>query len=195
MSSPKEPKKVIREELTDGRIRLRRHCPEDVDALFEAVRESIPEISPWLAFCTEQYSREESEQWIGSRARAWEAGEDYSFAIEDVDGSTFLGGCDINQIDRNNLRANLGYWIRSSHSGRGIVTAAVRLLAGFGFEDLGLMRIEIVAAPGNKASQRVAEKAGAFREGVLRKRIRVRDIFYDAVSYSLLPEDFHQKPG
>ncbi len=68
-------------------------------------------------------------------------------------------------------------------------TRAVRLLARFGFEELGLGRIEIVAAVGNKASQRVAEKAGAHREGVLRRRLCLHDEYHDAVMYSLIPDD------
>ena len=63
------------------------------------------------------------------------------------------------------------------------------MAARFGFEELGLHRIEIVAAVENIASQRVAEKAGAVREGVLRKRLLIRGESQDAVLFSLLPED------
>jgi RimJ/RimL family protein N-acetyltransferase len=54
---------------------------------------------------------------------------------------------------------------------------------------LKLIRIEIVAAVGNLASQRVAEKAGAVREGVMRKALLVRDTAHDAVLTSLIEED------
>lgn len=63
------------------------------------------------------------------------------------------------------------------------------LVARFGFDELKLRRIEIVAAINNKASQRVAEKAGATREGILRNRLVVRDKVYDAVMFSLIPGD------
>ena len=66
---------------------------------------------------------------------------------------------------------------------------AIRLAARFGCEELGLYRIEIVAAVDNIASQRVAEKAGAVREGVLRNRLLVRGESQDAVLFSLLPGD------
>jgi len=65
----------------------------------------------------------------------------------------------------------------------------VLLVARFGFDELKLRRIEIVAAINNKASQRVAEKAGATREGILRNRLVVRDKVYDAVMFSLIPGD------
>ena len=68
-------------------------------------------------------------------------------------------------------------------------TAAVRLTAEFGFRELGLHRVEIVAAVGNDASQRAAQKAGATREGVLRNRIVLRGEVLDAVMFSLIPQD------
>jgi RimJ/RimL family protein N-acetyltransferase len=59
----------------------------------------------------------------------------------------------------------------------------------FAFTQLGLRRIEIVAAVGNVPSQRVAEKAGASREGVLRNRLLINGESLDAVLFSLVPED------
>ena len=76
--------------------------------------------------------------------------------------------------------------MRSSQTRRGIATAATLLAAQFGFEDLGLCRIEIVAAVGNAASQRVAEKAKATREGVLQNRLLLHNRSHDAVMYSLV---------
>jgi RimJ/RimL family protein N-acetyltransferase len=63
------------------------------------------------------------------------------------------------------------YWIRTSRTREGAATEAIRLLADFGFATLGLVRVEIVVALGNFSSQRAAEKAGAYREGLLRNRI------------------------
>jgi RimJ/RimL family protein N-acetyltransferase len=85
--------------------------------------------------------------------------------------------------------ANLGYWVRTSATGHGVATTATRLAARFGFEELGMQRIEIVAALDNIPSQRVAEKSGAKREGVLRRRLLIRGESLDAVLFSLVPED------
>jgi RimJ/RimL family protein N-acetyltransferase len=79
--------------------------------------------------------------------------------------------------------------VRSTWTGKGIATASARLIAGFGFEHLGLNRVEIVVAQENPASIRVAKKAGARKEGELRRRITLRDRVYDAVLLSLIPED------
>jgi ribosomal-protein-serine acetyltransferase len=86
--------------------------------------------------------------------------------------------------------ANLGYWVRSSATRRGIATRAARLVGEFAVKQVGLLRAEIVVAVGNKPSLRVAEKCGAKREGVLRNRLIVREQVLDAVMHSLTPQDF-----
>lgn len=176
-------------QLTEGSILVRTYREEDAGTLYEAARESIAEVSVWLPWCHENYSIEESREFVSSRAQAAHGDEWYSFAVFERDGGRLLGGVGLNFFNRVHQMANLGYWVRTSAVGRGVATQAARLVARFGFEHLGLRRIEIVAAVGNIASQRVAEKAGAVREGVLRKRLLIRGDSQDAVLFSLTPED------
>src|SRR5712691_5916826 len=161
------------DELTDGGIIVRVYREEDASTLYEAARESIAEVSVWLPWCHENYSIEESRDFVSSRAQAALGDEWYSFATFEKDSGRFLGGVGLNFFNRVHQIANLGYWVRTSAIGRGVATRATRLVARFGFEQLGLHRIEIVTAVGNSASQRVAEKAGALREGVLRSRLLI----------------------
>jgi ribosomal-protein-serine acetyltransferase len=175
-------------ELTDGVITLRPYRPEDADDLYEAVRESIPEMQPWMPWCHPDYSIEETRAWLGARPEGRERGE-CDFRISDARTGAFLGGAGLNQVNTAHRRANLGYWVRTSATGRGVATRATRLVARFGFEELELARIEIVAAVSNLASQRVAEKVGAVREGVMRKGLRIREAMHDAVLTSLVAED------
>jgi ribosomal-protein-serine acetyltransferase len=100
-----------------------------------------------------------------------------------------LGGVGLNFINRVHQVGNLGYWVRTSAAGQGIATSAARGMARYGFEEVGLHRIEILAAVPNIASQRVAEKAGAVREAVLRNRLLIGGKSQDAVMFSLIPED------
>jgi RimJ/RimL family protein N-acetyltransferase len=129
----------------------------------------------------------EAEEWVRSRPPLAALGHEYNFAIVGTDGR-FLGGCGINQINPIHRFANLGYWVRTSATGRGVATEAARQLADFALRHTALVRLEVVCAVGNKASQRVAERAGAVREGVLRHRLLVRGESIDAVMYSLVRE-------
>jgi ribosomal-protein-serine acetyltransferase len=79
--------------------------------------------------------------------------------------------------------------VRTGQTGKSVATKAARLAARFGFEQLRLNRIEILAAVDNVGSQRVAERVGAIREGVLRRRLLIRGQAQDAVMFSLVPED------
>jgi RimJ/RimL family protein N-acetyltransferase len=181
---------VQQTELTDGQLVVRFYREDDAPRLFEAVRESIPEVSPWLGWCHENYSIEESRDFVQSRAAKSQGDEWYSFAVFDQsNGERFVGGVGLNFINRVHQFGNLGYWVRTSATGRGVASRASRLVARFAFAELGLHRIEILAAVPNIASQRVAEKIGAVREGVLRKRLLIRGESQDAVMFSLVPED------
>jgi len=176
--------------LTKGKVTIRPYQASDVKPCFEAVQESINELSPWMWWCHSAYSLNDSRSWIESRPKAWEDGTEYSFAIMDSKDGSFLGGCGLNHINLTDRFSNLGYWVRTSRKRQGIASAATLLVAEFAFKELGLNRVEIVVATENKASIRVAEKIGALREGILRKRIVVRDNVYDAFIFSIISDDF-----
>ena len=108
--------------------------------------------------------------------------------IEGADGR-FLGGCGLNRVDTMHRYANLGYWLRRTALRQGIATAAVRLLRDYAFARTILDRLEIIVAVQNTASQRVAERVGAVREGKLREALLLHGQRHDAVLYSLLRSD------
>jgi len=176
-------------ELSDRTILIRPFQPTDVNVLYEAVRESMNELRPWMPWCHANYSIEDTAVWLMSRDEALAKGTDYSFAICDERTGTFLGSVGLNKIDHLNRNANLGYWVRTNSIRRGVATSATRLLAMWSFNVLGLQRIEIVASVENLASQRVAVKAGAQREGVMRRALWLNERAHDAVLTSLVPED------
>jgi ribosomal-protein-serine acetyltransferase len=177
-------------ELSDGQILIRPYRAEDTSAVYEAVRESIKEISVWMPWCHPDYAIEETTAFITSREEAWTNDREYTFGIFDAGTKKFLGSTGLNFVNRVHNCANLGYWVRSSCTGRGVASRAARLAARYGLGHLGFQRIEILAAVGNLPSQRAAEKAGALREAVLRKRLLVKGEPQDAVLYSLVAEDF-----
>ncbi|MEK6223196.1 MAG: GNAT family N-acetyltransferase, partial [Chloroflexota bacterium] len=85
---------------------------------------------------------------------------------------------------------NLGYQVRTSRLGEGIATEAAKLVVRYGFEKLMFQRIEIVVRIDNVSSQKVAEKLGAVREGLLRNRLQINGTPWDAYMYSLIPNDY-----
>jgi ribosomal-protein-serine acetyltransferase len=184
----------MRYEITGERIILRRYEIGFTEKLFEAAFESRGgEFSRWMPWCHENYSIEESESFIKGTVENWQNEAQYGFAIFDAANEEFLGGTGLNQPNKIHKFCNLGYWIRTSRQNRGFASEAARLLARAGFEDLRINRIEIIAAVENEASHRAAEKAGATREGVLRKRLLIGGRAHDAVMFSFVREDFERQ--
>jgi len=159
----------------------------DAEDLVAAVLESVAEVGRWMGWCHPGYSLDEAQDWIRSQQELTRQGLAYEFAIRD-DAGRYLGGCGVNQVNKANRFANLGYWVRTSAMGRGVAPAAARLVAAEVFRATDLMRLEIVCAVGDVRSQRVAERVGAMREGVLRRRLTMPGGSSDAVMYSLVRE-------
>ncbi|MCI0359384.1 MAG: GNAT family N-acetyltransferase [Planctomycetaceae bacterium] len=166
-------------------VSIRPYTLADAPALFEAARESVAEVHLWLPWCHAGYQADDAQTWIKSQIEALANRTAYAFLIED-DAGRFLGGCGLNQINDAHRLANLGYWVRTSAAGQGIAPRAVRLVAEWALANTNLQRLEIVVAVSNTRSHRVAEKAGALREGVLRSRLFVHNQPHDAVMYSIV---------
>lgn len=168
------------------RLHVRCHQKQDADLLFEAARESITEVFPFLPWCHPDYKKSDSVDWLGYASKQWDSGENYAFAICDKGSGRFLGGCGLNRIDFHPT-ANLGYWIRSSEVGQGYATEATKGLIEYGFRQLYLYRIEIIMSMQNIASKLVAEKSGGIYEGTLANRLFLHDELHDAYLYAVLP--------
>jgi RimJ/RimL family protein N-acetyltransferase len=161
----------------------------DAQALFGAVQESVNEICAWMVWCRPDYSLADSERFISSSAAQWEAGARYNFKIFDPRSGSLMGSIGLSAICLTHRFANVGYWVRTGMTRRGVASAALRLAARFAFEQAGLERLEIVMPAHNRASVRVAEKAGARFEGVLRGRLWLGGGIYDGLMYSLVKDD------
>jgi len=172
------------------KVAIRPYQPGDASLIYAAARESMADIYPWMPWCHPGYTLEESEKWLETCLVEREASRAFDFAVYDQNTRQFLGAVAINQLHPLHQFANLGYWVRSSCTGHGLAVTAVRLCARFGFDELKLKRLEILTAVGNVRSQRVAEKSGAMREGVLRRRLNIGEVWHDAVVFSLIPEDY-----
>ena len=161
---------------------LRAWRMEDAPAVAEACRDT--EIARWLAFVPQPYTLDDARRYIQECIDA--ADDRRPFAITDAESGAVIGSIDM-RITRLGA-GHIGYWMAANARGRGLATAALRTLSRWAIEELGLGRVELATDPENLASQRVAEKAGFQREGVLRSMLPTRDgARRDGVMFSLLP--------
>jgi [ribosomal protein S5]-alanine N-acetyltransferase len=164
--------------LADAVVSLRPLAAGDAGAVDEALAD--PEITRWLD--DRGFS---SDALLARAAMRWEQSEGADFAI--VDGGACVGSIwlDLGAAGR----ATVGYWLLPRGRGKGLVTHAAALVAGWAFSDLGVKRLGLLADPRNMSSIAVAERAGFRREGVLRSWADVNGERVDHVSFSLLPEE------
>lgn len=164
--------------MTDGVVELRPWREEDADAVFEACQDA--ELQHWLQAIPRPYTREHALAFV--RDEHGLGPHQYAIVVEGrVVGSIGMG---VNAY----RTGRIGYWCSREARGRGLVTRALRLLSRHAFDELGLLRLELMTDPDNVASQRVAEKVGYRREGVLRSHLDHPDgRRRDSVLFSLLP--------
>jgi RimJ/RimL family protein N-acetyltransferase len=144
-----------------------------------------PEVSRWTTIPF-PYTEETAREWIAAAADVWQSGEGAPFAVAEASSGQLLGGIGVSV---RNGTGTYGYWIRKDARGRGIATAALRLLCRWTVDDLRLERLQLMTIPGNTSSERVAEKVGFQREGLLRRYFDQRGTRVDVWMWSLLPEE------
>jgi RimJ/RimL family protein N-acetyltransferase len=136
----------------------------DVDAITAACQD--PEIPRWT-FVPSPYTRADAEAYLARSAEEAAAGKAVNLLAVDAGDGRLLGSFSLMELDREPGYGEIGYWVAAEARGRGVATRAVRLLADWGREELGLMRIDVLPHRDNAASRRVAEKAGFTDTGEL----------------------------
>jgi len=182
--------------LSDGVVTLRPWQPDDVPVLVECL-DGDPEVTRWLELVPQPYTESEARTWVQQAASYWHEGTAAPFAVTDATSGVVVGGVGFRWVDLTHAIGEIGYWIRREARGRGLTTRAVRLISIWSLETLECERLQLRADELNVPSQRVAEKAGFRREGVLRsQQFNVREKRrIDFVMYSLLPGELSDLPG
>jgi RimJ/RimL family protein N-acetyltransferase len=166
----------------DDAVVLRPLRAADRDRVVAAVQD--PLIRRFTASIPYPYGDEEFEGFLESQASLLATGDGIDFVIADAaDDARLLGLTGLQSISWKDRRAAAGYWVAPWARGRGVATRALRLLGDWALGALGLVRVELVADVENVASQRVAEKAGFTREGVLARHTVMAGASRDCVIY------------
>jgi RimJ/RimL family protein N-acetyltransferase len=151
--------------LSDGRIRLEPLAQRDRgDAWLMAQDDDVKRFTYFPADADERWIAD----WIARYERGWHDRTCTGFSIRAADDDSFVGFAAIVRLDLEAREGEIGYVVSPAARGRGAAAAAVSLLSGWGFDALGLERLELRIDDANRASRRVAERAGYQLDGVLR---------------------------
>ncbi|HJP87908.1 MAG TPA: GNAT family N-acetyltransferase, partial [Candidatus Limnocylindrales bacterium] len=136
--------------LTDGRITLRPTEPRDLGAIDAGAQD--PDVIRWIGPAwpiDEVFDRLDELRLKGSP----------TWAITEADGSC-RGLVWLNVPGDEPKTRYVGYWLLPSARGRGLASDAVRLVATWATQELGVQRLRLATAPDNERSRRVAERNG-----------------------------------
>jgi RimJ/RimL family protein N-acetyltransferase len=142
----------------------------------------------WIPGLPSPYAIDDGREWVTDSARKWREEAWANFAALDPETGHHVANCGMH-IETGYARGEIGYIVHPGWRGRGIGRACVALLTDWGFDELGLERIEIRADVRNVASRRTATGAGYRFEGVLRGAMTVQDERVDDALYALVPGD------
>ncbi|MBM7436636.1 GNAT family N-acetyltransferase [Streptomyces sp. HB132] len=147
--------------LRHGRVELRRWHPSDLDALHEAISDSLDHLMPWMPWAA-THDRRQGAAFLARNQEEWVSGETFGYAI--TSNSTVIGSCGLHRrIGAGGLE--IGYWLRPRWTGRGHATAAATALVDQGFRLTGIDRLEIHHDAANPASGAVARRMGFTEAG------------------------------
>lgn len=131
-----------------------------------------------------------AEQHLDYVMKAAAEGDLLEWHIFDCD--KLCGAVRLNHIEEGKHKAAVAYYLGAGCQGQGLATISVRAI-GYCFATLGFNRIELKCASTNAASQRVAQRLGFARDGVLRQAEHLNGEYVDHFLYALLREDFDKE--
>jgi RimJ/RimL family protein N-acetyltransferase len=159
---------------------LRPFTDADVPAIARACAD--PEVTRFIPHIPTPYSEDDARAYVQFTTELHEDGNRLPFAIEDAQTGELLGAIDVRLGDEGSI----GYWTGPWARNRGVATKALSLLSQWALDEGGVRRLLLLTHPANRASQRVAEKAGFRRVGMTRDHLPFQDGTTDAVVFELL---------
>jgi RimJ/RimL family protein N-acetyltransferase len=171
--------------LRQGPIALRPWQEGDLGVMVAICRD--PDVARFTRV-PDPYSEADARAWIDAQPGRLEAGEGLTLAITEGGGAP-VGSMALRIDEGDREIAEAGYMVAAAARGRGVATTALRLASRWALRDVGIARVHLTTHLDNAASQRVAERAGFQREGVLRSWEELRGERVDLVIFSLVGAD------
>ena len=154
---------------------LRPWQTEDREALIDALAD--PEIQRWHFLRID--SSAEAEAWIASTLVGWQSETVATWAMVGGDQSEVVGRISLYFHDLGNGLGEVTYWVAPQARRVGLATAALRAVATWAFDELGMHRLEVAHSVANTSSCRVALKAGFEAEGMRTSALLHEDGWHD----------------
>ena len=168
---------------------LRKLKVSDAPDMFEySKRRDVTKYLTWYPHPSLEYT-EEYLRYISTR---YATGDFYDWAVTLKDSGKMIGTCGFTRFDLPNNSAEIGYVLNPEYHGKGYATEAAKIVMRFGFEELGLHRIEAKHMIGNDASHRVMEKLGMREEGTFKDSYYIRREYRTVTVCAILENEYYK---
>jgi len=135
------------------------------------------------------YTVENAQNFINSSHRDFESLKAVNFAIQYKnnlgDVNRLVGIISLKNIDSDNRKANVGYWVGELYWGNGIATESVALVINYAFSVLGLEEVYAYVYSENKASIRVLEKNGMTKKGMVNEYNQMSGRYKNTIKFAI----------
>ncbi len=116
-----------------------------------------------------------------------------TFQLIDKNTNKIIGWCGYHTWFKAHFRAEIGYHLlEDSYKRKGLMSEALKVILDYGFNEMGLNRVEALIGPNNIASLKLIAKMDFTKEGVLRSHYFVNDRLEDSIIYALLKKEYEQ---
>lgn len=177
--------------LETERLWLRPMRISDADDMYRyAQREDVTEYLLWSPHPSVCYTRD----YLAYIEERYVLGDFYDWAVVDKESGRMIGTCGFTSIDAPNDAGEIGYVFHPDYHGKGLATEAAARVLCFGFEELGLHRIEAKFILGNDASLHVMKKLGMRQEGYRRDGMLIKGRYRTIGVCSILESDWKDNP-
>ena len=133
-----------------------------------------PEIARWVTI-PQPFEPSDADAFIENALTMWRDGTGAPFAIVDALTDGLLGA--VTRFGPEGHQATFGLWLAPDARGRGVGARSLRLVSDWTFSTTAAIRLDAFIMVGNEASDRMVERAGFRREGLL----RAWDLHHDGV--------------
>jgi len=153
------------------RLLIRAGTLADLYSTYLVAQESAVAIREWMPWAHPSPLLASMEKYFFTGEEKWCAREMLDFQWIEKSSGELIGKGGFHHIDWMIPKFEIGYWLRTSHAGKGFCTEAVNGLVQFAKTELYAKRLEIRSQPANARSRAVAERCGFVLEGVLRSSL------------------------
>ncbi|MBI4669530.1 MAG: GNAT family N-acetyltransferase [Elusimicrobia bacterium] len=174
--------------MVGDHISLRALETKDAARLFRLTERNQARLKQWLPWVENTKTSVDTLRFIQGAVKAFS--EKTALHMGILFRGQLAGVVGLRYVDWVNSKTELGYWIGSEFSGRGIMVMSCRALVDYLFKELKLNRVEILTEPRNAKSQAIAKKLGFTEEGLLRESGKLYDKFVDHLVYSMLAKEW-----